>query len=56
MSKKAEELAVLWTELAKEGSDIIVHGGSQKRLDEIFEQIESIREELKVEREKMIER
>lgn len=53
---KAEELAVLWTELAREGSDIIKNGGSQKRLDEIFDQMGTIREELKAEREKIIER
>ena len=53
---KAEELAVLWTELAKEGSDIIKNSGSQKRLDEIFDQMADIREKLKAEREKIIEK
>lgn len=39
----SNELAVYWTEIAKEASDIIKNGGSQKRLNEIFDEIQKIR-------------
>lgn len=43
---KDDELAVYWTELAKEGSALIKSGTEPNRLNDIFDEIQKIREQL----------